>query len=488
MLSAPHGDVTVMAAAEAKPATSDKAKEAEEPTTNWEPQSDWNQSRYNRALFRAIVMHHDASTFAAVDTAYRGSALGKDIALTIWEARIEFLRMIAGEQSDFEKIKNAARGNPTNSELLYFMASGYQEFGQIEAAARTYEDAASNTDSSSDRLRYLASAAIQYARAEQWKRSTEITETLRRNAANTPDLRYPLLANLQDLAIAEKNDVLELAIMEQMVELRPSDSSTRFSLAYKHSQIGNSDMALHHYLKIPVFERGAITWNNLGVAFEAFGMPIRAISAYRNAEDKNETLAMCNLGFKLLGSGFISEAQVEADKAFAVKPHHENVPELLKRLRDAPEEEKKKLTDALDRVKEKVMFYQKLGDCVLKSTPAEIARNWTSPDGPLEAQVDGTTARFSGTRQRATSLGAFLGGAFNNQVATERVEYSGELRGNAIFGRIKRATDEQPTSMLSSLDDDVKVAMALSEDRTTIFVMERPDGLHPKFYTLTCSS
>jgi len=31
---------------------------------------------------------------------------------------------------------------------------------------------------------------------------------------------------------------------------------------------------------------------------------------------------MCNLGFKLLGSGFLPEAQREADKAISIKPHH----------------------------------------------------------------------------------------------------------------------------------------------------------------------
>ena len=482
MLSAPPKELGVQAVAESIPTTSNKASEAEEPTEDWEPRPDWDQSRYNRAAFRAIVVNRDADAFAAVDSAYRKSPLAKEIALTTWEVRTEFLRMILGQRSDLEKIKQAARDNPTNGVLLYYLACGYREFGQLESAARTFEDAAANTEDDEDKLQYLANAALHYAQTGQWGRSREITETLKRSAGDASALQYALLTNLLDLASAEKDKQLELAILEEMVELRPSDSSTRFNLAYKHSDAGNSDMALYHYLKIPVFERTAVTWNNLGVAYSAFHMPILAVNAFRASEEQNNSLAMCNLGFRLLGSGFATEAQAEAEKALAIKPHHQNVSELLKRLNEASEEEKNKVDETLQRTNEKAAFYRKLGKSVLRSTPSVVAPNWKSEDGLLEAQMDGTSIKIRGTRQRHT-LGGLGAGMFGSNVTlTEQIEYSGQLRGCAIFGQVKRTTEGQTPSLLDS-SADAKTVMLFNEDHTEISVMERPDSLYPSFYS-----
>jgi len=116
-------EAVVASVIDAKSATSDKLKDTEESELNQEPQSDWDQVRYDRAAFHAIVFDHGTAAFDAIDAAYRGSPFGKGIALTIWEARVEYLRMLGDKQSDFEKIKQAARDNPANSDLLFFMAS-----------------------------------------------------------------------------------------------------------------------------------------------------------------------------------------------------------------------------------------------------------------------------------------------------------------------------------------------------------------------------
>jgi thioredoxin-like negative regulator of GroEL len=96
--------------------------------------------------------------------------------------------------------------------------------------------------------------------------------------------KWGLLRFLRDLAERVKRAEFLIATMERIVELTPDDFRTRFSLAYSHSEIGNNDLALHHYLRIPDSERGGETWNNLGVIFRAFQMPAKAVSAYRRSE------------------------------------------------------------------------------------------------------------------------------------------------------------------------------------------------------------
>ena len=106
---------------EAKPLTSEKPTE---PETNLTPQSDWDQKQFDDALFRAIAFRRDPNALHTIDTAFRASPFGKDAALTIWNAKIEFFRILANERFDFEIIKKAARDIPGNSDLLNFMAGG----------------------------------------------------------------------------------------------------------------------------------------------------------------------------------------------------------------------------------------------------------------------------------------------------------------------------------------------------------------------------
>ena len=314
-----------------------------------------------------------------------------------------------------------------------------------------------------------------------------IVEKMKREVEGHPNSQYALLSDLREIAAVEKNDVLELSILEKMTELRPGYPPIRFSLAYKHGEVGNSSLALRHYLKIPPAERTAVAWNNLGAAFADFGMPIKAMEAYRVSENENETLAMCNIGFKLLAAGLFPEAKQEADKAAAIKGHHKNVPLLLARLNEAPEEEDTKLEETLENAKEKAAFYQRLGEAILKATSTSIASNWMSPDGPLEGTMEGGAIRFFGSQQRPT-LGGILTGAIGGQVlVTHRFEYTGRLRGSMIVGEVKRWRDGETSSLLGSSNEKSDVVMVFNEDYSQISVMENPTNVRPRFYVITRS-
>jgi hypothetical protein len=70
----------------------------------------------------------------------------------------------------------------------------------------------------------------------------------------------------------------------------------------------------------------------------------------------------------------------------------------------------------------------------------------------------------------------------HSTLIVEKVEYSGRISGNAIFGSLKRSTT--PSSLLAAGDNDRKVVMVLSHDQKEIHVMESSDSLNPQFYTL----
>jgi tetratricopeptide (TPR) repeat protein len=273
-----------------------------------EPALDWDQQKYDFALFRSII-RREKQFFDKIDTAYRATPLAQGESLAVWEAKIEFLRMLNKEKFDFEKLKRSSQAYPNNALLLVYLARAFQEFEEHRVAAETYEQAAENAAEKSESIQYRGEAAGEYARAGMIQKAREIVEKIRNDVAEEPTRKDEALSALRDFAELEKDTDLQLAIMEQMVELRPSDVSLRFSLAYEHAQRGNRDMALFHYLKIPTSQRTSTTWNNLGVSFSAIGMPVRAVGAWRTSAKENDTLAKSNLGFKLLGAGFWDEAK-----------------------------------------------------------------------------------------------------------------------------------------------------------------------------------
>jgi hypothetical protein len=208
--------------------------------------------------------------------------------------------------------------------------------------------------------------------------------------------------------------------------------------------------------------------------------------AYRRSERENEALAMTNLGFKLLQSGFLAEAQQQVDRAASVTTHGNNVPELLRRLNEAPKEESGKLDATLEKTKAKAVFYRRLGGGISVPSPNAIASTWKSQSGVLDAKLDGTSVTIVGSEVRPTVRNRLVSKLeLGHPLDVQRIEYSGQVHGNVILGQVKRRRDGETPSLSESPDDNAKVLMVFNEERTEIFVMERPDSLEPRFYTLT---
>ena len=478
----PKESSSSLVAVQTKPAETEQQKELPSSLEDWEPKADWDQEKFDRALVWAILVNRDEGHFDRIDKAYRAADFAQKEALLIWRSRAEYFRMLAGGKGDFSRIKRLADENPDDEKLTFYLGKGYEQLEEHEIAAHTFERAASIAREQGDKLRYLSEAACEYVRADLKSRAREIEERIKEEVEGNGDWQNGLFLTLQELAEIEKDDAFQLAVMEQRAEMRPDDTVLRFSLAYKHSKAGNSEMALYHYLKIHPSQRDAVTWNNLGVSFDGFGMPVKSIGAYRTSADKNETLAMSNLGFKLLNAGFIEEAQRECDRALAIKSYHKNIAELIKRLKEVPEEEEDKLRDTLEKVRPKAMFFRRLGEAIGKKTPVEIASKWNSSDGILDAKISGASLVLSGSQEQpANALYSQLLGA--RQTIIQRTEYSGKLRGHVFFGKVNRKREGEAQSLLSL--GGAEVMMYLSADLTELHAVESPQSINPNFYTLT---
>jgi tetratricopeptide (TPR) repeat protein len=475
----PKEPVGSTANAESPP--SEKAKLTEAQSSDLVPKPDWSADQYNSAMV-SVVLQEDAVALDRISEAFRGSKHSTGLGASEWEGRIEWLRVIFWKGGDFEKLKRLAAENPASSRLQMFLARGYDEFGDHTKAAEIFQKASRAAENETQQAAFDSDAALQYARAGETARALALFEQAKRVAKDQPTAFETITGDLRTLAQIEKNDELELAALEHGVDLCPGDWKLRFQLAYKHSQSGNNDMAFYHYIKIPSPLRDSTTWNNLGVSFLDFAMPAKGIGAFRRAEELLDTLAMTNIGFRLLRSGFIDEASQLVKKAMSVETYHSNVAHLLKQLKETPEEEDQKETEALEKTRPKAAFYRQLGTAALGEAPIRMGSRWQAPEGILDASLDGADVRIFGSyEQEENSLGGLLGG-LSRQKVTRRIQYTLKLRGEMLVGEIKRMTDGvAPASIVALGLGSEKVVMYFYADRTELCVMEGS-----RFYSLKC--
>jgi len=458
------------------------------------PQPNWRRRDFELALSRKIL-HDDSEGVKNIYDSYLTiDEAGHTDKKESWIAFPEYARLILGKQGNLSKLKALAKKYPDNSQILNYLAVVYRNYKDYAKSANAYEAAALNEKDDAKRLRSMGKAAEAYALSKDSESRDRIISQMKTRVEESKKGELILLGALQETAKITKEDDVHLAIMERLLQIDPSDIKTRFHLALTHSNIGHTDLALMHYLRIPINERDSAAWNNLGVEFETHSLPAKSVSAYRNAESMDETLAMSNLAQKFINAGFLDEAEAQCDKALAIGDVHENVGSSLARVKKTPEEEDNKEAEIVGTALPMSEFYADLGRAITQTEPTEIGSKWEGPDCVLSVTVDGSSFRAIGVYEKpspaafANALRGLKGGIFGESESVKiEVEYNGTLRGGAIEARVSRTDeDEAPivNSLLGSLKDEVPVLMFFSDDRSELKVLERPKSGRSRFYSL----
>jgi tetratricopeptide (TPR) repeat protein len=454
---------------------------------NWTiPMPSWRRTEYELAMFHFIYSENDGEA-KKIDEAFLATPEAREVeAVAVWKAHNHCYRLIFGKGGDLKALQALVLEFPENAEIREFHARALSKFDKHLDAATEYEVAAANAKHANDRARLWGYAAAKYAWEVRSLPASNVVRKLRQSLLSNEIDEQQFLTAIRQFAEVTKNRDLQIAISERLVDLNPDDFEARFALAYMYSEAHNNDLALNHYLKVPRSERSGVHWNNLGVEFQHLNLPIKAVDAYRKSEDANETLAMANLGYKMLGAGFLSEARAICDKALAIQNFHKNVGQLLVRLNEVAAEEDKALGEAIEKSRPKVEFFRCFGRALSLAQPTEIDRVWVSPEGVMNATIADGRIEITGSYDRQiNALSAGLGMLSSNQTVRQRVKYTGTLEGRAIIARVQRSDDgDFPSASLLSLSGDGKTLMYFSDDVSEIIVSENPSGVFPKIFAM----
>lgn len=400
-----------------------------------------------------------------------------------WSAYVTRWEIIFGSDGKISGLRTLVNSYPKNAIIRSYFADCLEHLNDFQSAISEYQIAAETSQEPNLRIDCLASIAVLQAKIGDFS-NANINLDLIRLPEIAPESDQSLLFNIKRIGEALSDDQMVIEAMEAICHLNPDDYDNRFSLAYAHSEHGNEDLSLYHYLAIPHDRRNQSTWNNLGVAFQKIQLPAKAVAAYTKAAEQGETLAMSNLAYKLMGAGFLELAREHISKAMAATEPHRNVGEAFARLNDIPDEETKSLDEALSDLRAKADFYRDSSQAIQKKNILKLHPYWQAPNCIIKISIEGNKFSAEGEyqiEQNALSSGIF--GSKTNKIFKLRMD--GIICGRRVFGTIERKSPQNSgLSGLGFSEREKKFLAIFSDDLTSAKVAENINSRKPSFFEI----
>ncbi|MEF8723392.1 MAG: hypothetical protein V5B30_12570 [Candidatus Accumulibacter delftensis] len=460
---------------------------------NWmTPKPDWTHTHFEFAAMRAILTENSRA-MQQVEEEFFASEFGRARdAKEKWEAYKEYTQIAYGRGGEITQLEKAAARLPHDVDIAKYLAGIYWRYEDYEKAAFMYQRAAENAASVPVRIQLMGEAALSHQKAANSAGAEKITKVMREICARTGEGEVELVMAERRIVEQSKSDDAEIALLERLLEMNPTDNETRFSLAFRYSNVDRDDLAAYHYSRIPSQSRTSLGWNNLGVALESLKLSTRAVAAYQMAAKQGETLAMSNLAYQFLNAGFVEEARAILGTALKANDHHKNIDKALGAVCERVDEEERKETDIYRKAKPESDFYRAYGCAWTRPLTGDLSGTWKAPNGNVLLSVEETIVTARGTYEvsQAIGLAAGLRGWNGANPASLRyiLEYRGTLHGRTISGSVTRKKEEgeEKTSIASLLrsESSPDFLMWADDPGNVLYVMERQSTGGSRFYKI----
>ncbi|WP_299195577.1 hypothetical protein [uncultured Amphritea sp.] len=237
------------------------------------------------------------------------------------------------------------------------------------------------------------------------------------------------------------NKSISIYCKDKSLEFDVNNRDELFNSAYAASDEDIDEISISNYITlIQIDGDNSTALNNLGVRAQEAGLKIKAVENYKKSSSYNNTLAMANQGYLLLGAGFTDEAEKIAKKALESDDPHKNVHSLIAAI----DEKKQEQNTEWDKLKEKSLERQKN---IRKYTEQYYTGNSESLKGDwLVSNTYPTTITIENDAIKATWSETSLGLGGNS---TYEAELNGEVSGSTFKGKYTRKKkDNSPNTLL----------------------------------------
>jgi tetratricopeptide (TPR) repeat protein len=245
------------------------------------------------------------------------------------------------------------------------------------------------------------------------------------------------------------NKPLSIYCKDKSLEFDLNNRDELFNSAYAASDEDIDEISISNYMKlIRIDEDNATALNNLGVRAQEAGLKIKAVAQFKKSSEHNNTLAMANQGYLLLGAGFTDEAEKIAKEALEQDEPHQNVHSLLAEINQRKEKQYKEWEELSQKALGKQKIIREYTEQFYLGNPKLLEGNWNaSGTYPMTIKIDNDLLKASWVE----TAGALGGGTYT-------VELTGKVSGSTFDGTYARKRNESSPSTLLGLDGNTNQA------------------------------
>lgn len=438
------------------------------------PFNEWKPENYDVALVNSIY-RKDEEKEKELSIRFSESEFGKEQSELIkWNARRLYLKALFNKNDTLSQLLSLLEENPHHPDVLHYIACVYELFTEYKRAASTFEESASITEDPEIKLIRLSYASLDYAKIGEKNKTILIERQVRLLINQIRNGSAKMLNLLADNANTLGDTTNYKAFTEAALELSPDDHDRRFRLAFKYSEDSENDLAFFHYNILTNRNPNGTNWNNLGVALDRLDLDCSAVSAYRNAEEFGETIAMSNLVFKLTKAGFLKEANELIKTATSNENCDPNIGKNItevKTKQDHEVEEKEKFITSLKTVRQIFIDY---ANACLKDDIKSLPEKWKSPKCQLDIKIDGNYLEINGSYDKKVSPSELaLLDLAKKKPNKENIKYKGRINGYGVMfqfwiweGEEPLKSDAKPKNTGLLIIDDNKDRIRIMESGT----------------------
>ena len=283
--------------------------------------------------------------------------------------------------------------------------------------------------------------------------------------------------------VAEKasNPDLEIAFLEKVLKIVPTDNEARFQLAHVYSSNNLHRLAAYHYKLVVEHTDWPGASNNLGVAYDALGHKANRYKLYMSVAEQYP-LSKANLAVLYASAGFLSEAEALANTALSTSNIDSDAKIAINRARYALEEitnlekaENEAIGRIADDTKAEREFMCAYAEAYCMPSLGNAVEVYSTARGEvgIVREQDNLKGEGSFTRKAFSGLLAIASGnSEGSGVTTYFLSLSAQLHGQAGTFEIKISSNEQPLTLLGDSTRTIKGLLYFQDNGNVIQFLE----------------
>jgi len=424
------------------------------------PKEDWGYDKYIWAMHTAI-WNNNNTAIHEINKFYE-EFIGNDNPelLLKWKGECLLIKQIWNNESAIGELNFLIKDNPDNKDLHFYLAQALEKFKQEEKAYEEYIKAL--VDGSSWNIQFLTMTIRCLA---DYKGNEAAKQFMESNIKNIIEKDRFLFIKVYSMLFKDDSPHIYCALLEAALNIKPDESSLRFDLAYKYSELKMKKLSIFHYKLLTSTSPSEASWNNLGIEYNNNSLPVKSINAFRNSEELDGTLAMSNISYRFINAGFEKEAREICDNALKIKDYDKRIPVTINSIEEKIEAENKAGETIYNEIKPDQDYLIKYAKSLVMPLLNDISGKCKSNECELEFSITDGKFEAHGSFEKEESIKGIglvgLGFSANKKPQTKKITkhkitYQGSVRGCAGSIKILREKEINDYATFSSLLDPAK--------------------------------